>query len=57
VDKYKRVDCAYYTRCLDVAAAGNWVQFSCNRCKAYTPDDKPLDLLKLALVILNGDDD
>lgn len=28
----KQIDCAYYTRCIDIAVRGAWVQFTCDGC-------------------------
>lgn len=38
VDRYKRSDCKYYSRCLDHAAKSGWNQFHCQSCKAFELD-------------------
>lgn len=46
----KRVDCALYNECLDIAIDGNWKGFGCGECKAYCAapqDQKYQDMLGL----------
>jgi hypothetical protein len=33
---YRKVDCDYYGRCLDLALKSRWSDFSCEHCRAYT---------------------
>ncbi len=32
---YRRVDCDYYGKCLDIALKSRWSDFACTKCEAY----------------------
>lgn len=55
VDLYKKADCRFYGKCLDVASIAGWQQFHCNDCQAYVPipEDarKNKTLLRLAVLL------
>lgn len=60
VARHKRVDCAHYVRCLDLAAAVGWGQFHCGECRAYTPhadDPTTQALIKLGRALAAAVDD
>jgi len=59
VGRYKRSECRYYVRCVDVAVRENWPQFTCNACLAFEPievdSDEQKALERLArLLARNG---
>ena len=39
VEKYKKLDCLFYEKCLTYAAGKQWANFSCRVCHNYTPTD------------------
>lgn len=55
VDLYKKSDCRFYVKCLDVASIAGWQQFHCNDCKAYVPLPEETrqnkTLLRLAMLL------
>lgn len=54
VTQVKRLDCALYNTCLDMAYQKGWPQFGCQNCKAHqamTVEEKVQD--HVALRVLN----
>jgi len=43
VTRYRNIWCSWYNQCLDQAAEGRWLSFSCRKCEGFTQpgSDKP----------------
>lgn len=48
VARHRRLDCRYYSRCVDVAARSGWPWFTCAAC--LVRDELPRELVPLRLV-------